>query len=56
MPVDNLETKAMKAILNINDKVADINNTLSDLSMKLCHIIKSRRYCDSHRPESEYYN
>lgn len=37
---ENLETKSRKAVLAIKDKVADIDDVLRDLSMKLCHIIK----------------
>jgi hypothetical protein len=40
MVKENLETKAKKAILSINDKVADIRNVLRDVSMKLYHVIK----------------
>ena len=37
---NNLETKSRKAILEIKEKVTDIDNELRDLGMKLCHIIK----------------
>jgi len=42
MAKNNFERKAIKAILNIEKKITDINNVLRDLSMKLCHIIKSK--------------
>ena len=32
-----------KAVKNIEDKVIDIRDTLKDLSMKLCYLIKDRR-------------
>ena len=38
--LENLETKARKAVLRIEKKVGDIDNVLRDLSMKLCHVIK----------------
>ena len=50
MAKEDLETKAWKAVLNIEKKtssipriekkVIDMDNVLRDLSMKLCHIIK----------------
>jgi 2-methylisocitrate lyase-like PEP mutase family enzyme len=40
--VENLETRAMKAVFKIESKVADIDNVLRDLSMKLCHIIRRK--------------
>jgi len=43
MTKENLETKAKKAVLKIEDKVTDIHNVLYDISSKLCHIIKSYR-------------
>lgn len=46
MVKDYLEKKAIRAILNIEDKVKDISNILSDLSMKLCHIIRDKRSYD----------
>lgn len=46
----DLETQARKAVLNINEKVTYISNVLNDLSMKLCHVIKSKRdYHDIYR-------
>lgn len=40
MAKENLETKARKAVLRIEQKVADMDNVLRDLSMKLCHVIR----------------
>ncbi len=40
MAKENLETKAKKAILSIEDKVTDIGNILRDVGMKLCHVIE----------------
>lgn len=42
MAKEDLETKSMKAVLTIKDKVADMDNVLRDISMKLCHIIKHK--------------
>ena len=42
MAKENLETKARKAVLSIDKKVKDMTNILYDLSMKLCHLIKSK--------------
>lgn len=43
MTKENLETKTMKAVLTIKDKVTGIYDVICDLSMKLCHIIESNR-------------
>lgn len=43
MAKQDLETKCKKAILEIADKVDSIYNTLRDVSMKLCHIIKQNK-------------
>ena len=40
MTKKNLEAKVIKAVLNLEKKVIDINNVLRDINMKLCHIIK----------------
>lgn len=40
MTKENLETRAKKAVISINSKVADIANILRDVSMELSHIIK----------------
>lgn len=40
MTKEDLETKAKKAVISINDKMADIRNVLRDVSMKLYHVIK----------------
>lgn len=39
----NDDDKIRKAILNIEKRIIEIDNILSDLSMKLCHIIKEQR-------------
>ncbi len=44
MPKENLETKARKAVLKIEKKVTDIYSLLSDVSLKLCHLIKKNGY------------
>lgn len=43
MAKQDLETKCKKAVLEIADKVDSIYNTLRDVSMKLCHIIKQNK-------------
>jgi len=43
MKKEDLETRAKKSVLKIEKKITDINNVLNDLSMKLCHIIKSQK-------------
>ena len=54
MKKENLETKAQKAVLTMQKKVVGIYDVLCDLSVKLCHIIKSRE--DYYRPnEHNYY-
>ena len=42
MVKDDLETKARKAILRIQETVSAMETVLYDLGMKLCHLIKSR--------------
>lgn len=54
MVKENLETKAKKAILRIEEKVADIYNVLRDLSLKLCHMIKSRKDYYTSRDDNYY--
>jgi hypothetical protein len=39
---DTLERKALRAIIRMDEKVSDIRNTLYDMGLKLCHIIKSK--------------
>jgi len=56
MVKDNLERKALKAVLNIEKKVVDINNILNDLSLKLCHIIKSKQHYHYGGKENGYKN
>ncbi|MBW1666978.1 MAG: hypothetical protein JRJ66_02775 [Deltaproteobacteria bacterium] len=43
MTKKDLETQAKKAVLKIEEKVTDIKNLMSDMSMKLCYIIKDKR-------------
>lgn len=43
MNKENLETKAKKAVLKIEEKITDMANILNDLSMKLCYLIKDKR-------------
>lgn len=42
MVKEDLETKSRKAVLAIKDRVADIDNVLRDISMKLCYVIKHK--------------
>ena len=42
MTKENLETKTQKAILSISKKQTGIYDVLTDLSLELCHIIKSK--------------
>jgi len=39
---DTLERKALRAVIRMDEKVSDISNTLYDISLKLCHMIKSK--------------
>jgi hypothetical protein len=41
MAKDNLETKVKKSIINIDKNVSGIYNILTDLSLKLTHIVAS---------------
>lgn len=43
MVKDDLETRARKAVLKIEKQFAELYNVVKDLSLKLCHIIKSNR-------------
>ena len=43
MVKDDLETRARKAVLRIESALEQIDNVVRDLSMKLCHVIKSRK-------------
>ena len=52
----NLEAKVMKAVLNLEKKVIDINNVLRDMNMKLCHIIKSKKYYPYQGKDNGYKN
>jgi hypothetical protein len=40
MVKDNLETKVKKSVVKIEKNVTGIYNILTDLSLKLCHIIE----------------
>ena len=55
MPKENLEIKVKKAVLKIEEKVSDIYNMLGDLSLKLCHIIKSHKDYYSLPDRSNHY-
>ena len=55
MTKEDLETRAKKAVLKIEKKITDINNVLNDLSMKLCHIIKSQKDYFSLSRRNGYY-
>ena len=46
MAVNYLDPQIRKAILGLEDKVTDISNILRDLSMKICHIIRSQKPYD----------
>lgn len=54
MTKDNLETKARKAVLRIEDKVTDIDNVLRDVSMKLCYIVEKNKNSYTMSNEDEY--
>ncbi|MFC1877406.1 hypothetical protein ACFL2E_09090 [Thermodesulfobacteriota bacterium] len=56
MVKEKLETKARKALLRIEKKVADINYVLRDLSMKLCHMITSMRDYYKGTDKNPYFN
>ena len=55
MPKENLETKARKAVLNIEDKLTYIGYTLKDISMKLCHLVKEWRDYHKRLERNDYY-
>lgn len=40
MAIDNLETRASKSVLKIEKTVSRIYDILTDLSLKLCHVIE----------------
>ena len=51
---DTLERKATRAVIRMDEKVSDICNTLYDINLKLCHIIKNKNaYYDSSK--DDYY-
>jgi hypothetical protein len=51
---DDLETRVKKAVLRIEKKVAQIYTVVRDLSLKLCHIIKSRKDYYSFPDDNRY--
>jgi hypothetical protein len=51
----NLETRAKKAVLKIEEKVVDISNVMYDISAKLSHIIKSKRDYYGQSERDDYY-
>jgi hypothetical protein len=55
MAKKNLETRVSKAVLTIKEKIIDMYNLLSDLSLKLCHIIKSRDDYYRHSDRKDHY-
>jgi len=55
MAKDNLETKAKKAVLKIANKVSEMNNSLNDLNLKLCHLIKRGTDYYSYPSSYNYY-
>ena len=54
MVKENIEDKAKKAVLRIDKRVKGIYDVLSDLSLKLCHIIKDRQ--EYFKSDKEYSN
>ena len=40
---DTLERKATRAVIRMDEKISDISNTLYDISMELCHIIRREK-------------
>ena len=55
MAKENLETKARKAILRIEDKVTDVRNVLYDVSSKLNHMIERGKEYYSQHDGGSYY-
>lgn len=50
---DTLERKATRAVIRMDEKVSDIRNTLYDINLKLCHIIKNKKaYYESAKEDS----
>lgn len=56
MAKENLETKVRKAVLSIEKKVAGIYNILTDLSLKLCHMITSMKDYYKSTGDNPYFN
>ena len=55
MTKEDLETRSKKAVLKIEKRITHINNVLNDLSLKLCHIIKSQKDYYSPTRRNDYY-
>jgi hypothetical protein len=55
MTKEDLETKTRKAVLRIEKKVTDMSNVLYDVSMKLCHVIKSFKDYYREPDRNSYY-
>jgi hypothetical protein len=55
MVKENLETKVKNAVIRIEKKLIGIYDVLRDLSLKLCHVIRSKKdyYC---LPDDKYRN
>ena len=55
MTKEDLETKARRAVLRIEDKVTDVMNVLYDVSSKLSHLIqRGKEYYGQHDGGSYY--
>ena len=55
MAKTDLEAKCKKAILSTAKKVDHIYNTLGDVSMKLCHLIKRNKLFYGQEVEKDNY-
>tara|TARA_B100000315_G_C14075760_1_gene362615 strand:+ start:143 stop:334 length:192 start_codon:yes stop_codon:yes gene_type:complete len=62
MAKDNLETKAKKAVINIEKKVSNMSNKIShmtdilrDVSMKFCYVIKRYKENYGHSNSNGYF-
>ena len=51
---DTLERKATRAVIRMDEKVSDICNTLYNMNLKLCHIIKTKNEYH-HSSKDDYY-
>lgn len=54
MDKENLETRVRKAILRMEKEISGLYNVVRDLSLKLCHIIKSRKDYYSFPDDNHY--